>query len=156
MKNSKDGDFWTNLERSDRRTLIFFFFFLVVIITSIIVTGILSLQVDLLSFVFSVLAGLVITLSITGILAFVNYYKSAIISTRKLLSWFTIFALIFSAVANIVIYLLVQTQCFSAITVFIFNLDAINVYKISWQFFVLFLLALFIEIYTMFEAFGLV
>jgi hypothetical protein len=156
MKNSKDGDFWTNLERSDRRTLIFFFFFLVVIITSIIVTGILSLQVDLLSFVFSVLAGLVITLSITGILAFVNYYKSAIISTRKLLSWFTIFALIFSAVANIVIYLLVQTQCFSASMVFIFNLDAINVYKISWQFFVLFLLALFIEIYTMFEAFGLV
>ena len=156
MLNSTDGCFWINLERSDRRILIFFFFCLVVIITSIIVTGILLVQVDLLSFVFSVLAGLVITLSITGILAFVYYYKKAIISTRKLLSWFTIFALIFSAVANIVIYLLAQTQYFSSSTVFLFNLDAISVYNIIWQFFTLFLLALFVEIYIMFEAFGLI
>jgi hypothetical protein len=156
MKNSKDGGFWTNLERSDRRMLIFFFFCLIIIITSIIVSGILSLQVDLVSLVFSVLAGLVITFSITGILAFVYYYKSAIIATRKLLSWFTIFALIFSAVANIVIYQLAQTQYFSSSTVFIFDLNAISIYNIIWQFFVLFLFALFVEIDLMFESFGLI
>jgi len=156
MKNSKDGGFWINLERSDRRILIFFFFCLVVIITSIIVTGILSLQLNLVSFVFSVLAGLVVTLSITGILAFVYYYKRAIISTRKVLSWFTIFAFIFSAVANVVIYLLAQTQYFGSSTVFLFDLNAISVYSILWQFLVLFLLALFVEVDLMFEAFGLI
>jgi hypothetical protein len=156
MKNSKDGGFWVDLEKPDRRILIFFFFCLVVIITSIIVTGILSLHVDLVSFVFSVLAGLVVTLSITGILAFVYYYKGAIISTRKILSWFTIFAFIFSAVATIVIFLLAQTQYFGSSTVFLFDLNAISAYNIILQFFVLFLLALFVEIDLMFEAFGLI
>jgi hypothetical protein len=156
MKNSKDGGFWINLERSDRRILMFFFFCLVIIITSIIVTGILSLQVDLISFVFSVLAGLVVTLSITGMLAFVYYYKRAIISTRKILSWFTIFALIFSAVATVVIYLLAQTRYFGSSTVFLFDLNAISVYNIMWQFLVLFLLALFVEVDLMFEAFGMI
>jgi len=156
MKNSKDGGFWINLERSDRRILIFFFFCLVVIVTSIIVTGILSLQVDLVSFVFFVLAGLVVTLSITGILAFVYYYKRAIISNRKILSWFTIFAFIFSAVANVVIYLLAQMRYFGSSSVFLFDLNAISVYNIMWQFLVLFLLALFVEVDLMFEAFGLI
>ena len=156
MKTSKDSGFWTNLERSDRRILIFFPFCLVVIITSIIVTDILSSQVDLISFIFSVLAGLMITLSITGILAFVYHYKSAIISTQKLLSWFMIFALIFSAVANIVIYQLAETQYFSSSTVFLFDLNAISIYNIIWQFFVLFLFALFVEIDVMFESFGLI
>jgi hypothetical protein len=156
MKNSKDGGFWVDLEKPDRRILIFFFFCLVVIITSIIVTGSLSLQVDLVSFVFSVLAGLVVTLSITGILAFVYYYKGAIISTRKILSWFTIFAFIFSAVATIVIFLLAQTQYFGSSTVFLFDLNAISVYNIILQFFVLFLLTLFVQIDLMFEAFGLI
>jgi hypothetical protein len=156
MKNSKDGGFWVDLEKPDRGILIFFFFCLVVIITSIIVTGSLSLQVDLVSFVFSVLAGLVVTLSITGILAFVYYYKGAIISTRKILSWFTIFAFIFSAVATIVIFLLAQTQYFGSSTVFLFDLNAISVYNIILQFFVLFLLTLFVQIDLMFEAFGLI
>jgi len=156
MKNSKDGGFWINLERPDRRILIFFFFCLVVIITSIIVTGILSMQVNIVSFVFSVLAGLVVTLSITGILVFIYYYKRAIISTRKILSWFTIFAFIFSAVATVVIYLLAQMRYFGSSTVFLFDLNAISVYNIMWQFFVLFLLVLFVEIDLMFEAFGLI
>lgn len=156
MKNSKDGGFWINLERPDRRILIFFFFCLVIIVTSIIVTGILSWQVDLVSFVLFVLAGLVVTLSITGILAFLYYYKRAIISTRKILSWFTIFAFIFSAVANVVIYLLAQMRYFGSSTFFLFDLNAISVCNILWQFFVLFLLALFVEVDLVFEAFGLI
>ena len=156
MKNSKDGGFWINLEGPDRKILLFFFFCLVTIVTSIIITGILSWQVDLVSFVFSVLAGLVVTLSITGILAFLYYYKRAIISTRKILSWFTIFAFIFSAVANVVIYLLTQMRYFDHSTVFLFDLNAISVYNILWQFFVLFLLALFVEVDVMFEAFGMI
>ena len=156
MKNLKDGGFWINLERPDRRILIFFFFCLVIIVTSIIVTGILSWQVDLVSFVLFVLAGLVVTLSITGILAFLYYYKRAIISTRKILSWFTIFAFIFSAVANVVIYLLAQMRYFGSSTFFLFDLNAISVCNILWQFFVLFLLALFVEVEVVFEAFGLI
>lgn len=156
MKNSKDGGFWINLERPDRRLLIFFFFCLVIIVTSIIVTGILSWKVDLVSFVLFVLAGLVVTLSITGILAFLYYYKRAIISTRKILSWFTIFAFIFSAVANVVIYLLAQMRYFGSSTFFLFDLNAISVCNILWQFFVLFLLALFVEVEVVFEAFGLI
>jgi len=156
MKNSKDGGFWINLERSDRRILIFFSFCFVIIVTSIIVTGILSWQVDLISFVFFVLASFVVTLSTTGILAFVYYYKRAIISTRKILSWFTIFAFIFSAVANVVIYLLSQMRYFGSSTFFLFNLNAISVHNILWQFFVLFLLVLFVEVYLMFEAFGMI
>jgi hypothetical protein len=156
MKNSKDGGFWINLERPDRRILIFFFFCLVIIVTSIIVTGILSWQVDLVSFVLFVLAGLVVTLSITGILAFLYYYKRAIISTRKILSWFTIFAFVFSAVANVVIYLLAQMRYFGSSTFFLFDLNAISVCNILWQFFVLFLLALFVEVDLVFEAFGLI
>ena len=156
MKNSKNGGFWINLERPDRRILIFFFFCLVIIVTSIIVTGILSWQVDLVSFVLFVLAGLVVTLSITGILAFLYYYKRAIISTRKILSWFTIFAFVFSAVANVVIYLLAQMRYFGSSTFFLFDLNAISVCNILWQFFVLFLLALFVEVDLVFEAFGLI
>lgn len=156
MKNSKDGGFWINLERPDRRILIFFFFCLVIIVTSIIVTGILSWQLDLVSFVLFVLAGLVVTLSITGILAFLYYYKRAIISTIKILSWFTIFAFIFSAVANVVIYLLAQMRYFGSSTFFLFDLNAISVCNILWQFFMLFLLALFVEVDLVFEAFGLI
>ena len=155
MKTSKDGRFWISLEKPDRRILFFFFSCLVVIITSIIVTGILSLHADLVSFVFSVLAGLVVTLSITGMLAFVYYHKKAIISTRKILSSFIIFAFIFSAAANVVVYIFAQTGYFGSSTVFLFDLNAISVYNIMWQFFVLFLLALFVEIYLIFEAFGL-
>lgn len=156
MKNSKDGGFWINLERPDRRILIFFFFCLVIIVTSIIVTGILSWQLDIVSFVLFVLAGLVVTLSITGILAFLYYYKRAIISTIKILSWFTIFAFIFSAVANVVIYLLAQMRYFGSSTFFLFDLNAISVCNILWQFFVIFLLALFVEVDLVFEAFGLI
>jgi len=95
-------------------------------------------------------------LSITGILAFLYYYKRAIISTRKILSWFTIFAFVFSAVANVVIYLLAQMRYFGSSTFFLFDLNAISVCNILWQFFVLFLLALFVEVDLVFEAFGLI
>jgi hypothetical protein len=156
MKNSKDGGFWISLEKPDRRILIFFFFCLIIIITSIIATGIQSFHPDPISFVFSVLAGLVVTLTITGMLVFVYYHKRAIISTRKILSGFMIFSLIFSAVATVVVYLFAQTGYFGSSAVFLFDLNTISVYNIMWQFFVLFLLTLFVEIYLMFEAFGLI
>jgi hypothetical protein len=156
MKNSKGGGFWINLEKPDRRILFFFFFCLVIITISIIVTGILSSQIDLVSFVFPFLAGLVVTFSITGMLAFVYYYKRAIISTQKIMSWFILFALIFAVLANVVIYLLAQTRYIGSSTVFLFDLNTISAYNIVWQFFLFFLLALFVEIDLMFEAFGLI
>ena len=156
IMSSKDGGFWVSLEKPDRRILIFFFSCLVIIITSIILINILSLQANFVSFVFSVLAGFVVTLSITGILVVVYYYKRAIISTRKVLLWFIIFALIFSAIANIVIYLLSQMQYFGSSTVFLFNFDTVSVYNIMLQFFGVFLFTLFVEIDLMFQAFGLI
>ena len=156
MKNSKDGGFWINLESPDRRIMIFFFCCIAIIVTPIIVNSILSWKEDLFSSIILVLGGLIGSFSITGILSFVYYYKKAIISTRTILSWFTIFAFIFSAVANVVIYLLAQMKYFDSSTFFLFDLNTISIYSILWQFFALFLLALFVQIQVMFEAFGLI
>ncbi len=155
MKNSKDGGFWTNLERPDRRILIFFFFWLITILTPITVTGILSWKEDPGFLIMSIPVGLVLTFLMTGILVFVYYYKRAIIPTRTILSWFTIFAFIFSAVANVVIYLLAQMRYFGSSTFFLFGLP-LSVYNMLWNFLALFLFGLFIQIMLMSTAFGLI
>jgi len=156
MKNSKDGGFWINLERPDRRILIFYFCCIAILSTLIIVTSILSWKGDLFFSAILVLSGLMGTFIITGILAFGYYYKKAIISTGTILSWFAIFAFIFSAVANVVIYLLAQLRYFGSSTFFLFDLNTVSINNILWQFLVLFLLTLFVLIEVMFEAFGLI
>ena len=155
MKSSKDGGFWANLERPDRRILIFFFFWLVIILTPIIVTSIPSWKEDPVSLIIYILSGWVFTFSMTGILVFVYYYKRAIIPTRTILSWFTIFAFIFSAVASVVIYLLAQMRYFGSSTVSLFDLP-LSVYNMLGNFFVLFLFTLLAQVMYMSTTFGLV
>lgn len=155
MKNSKDDGFWANLDRPDRRILILFFFLLIIILTPIIVTGIPSWKENPVSLIISILSGLIFTFPLTGILVFVYYYKRAIIPTRTILSWFLICVFIFSAVANVIIYLLTQMRYFSSSTILLFDLP-LNIYNIPGNFFVLFLYAFLIPIVMMSAAFGMV